>query len=122
MNSLPQKATGPYHEPVLLDTLFLRGPDGTTYEIPLTEALRFRVTPERVRELGHAPFPPAEDEVVGHHKIPSSSPADPTGWTFHTTWEFGAYYDQNAGRFAVGMHRHPYGDDRAVAGLEGDFA
>ena len=44
MNSLPQKATGPYHEPVLLDTLFLRGPDGTTYEIPLTEALRFRVT------------------------------------------------------------------------------
>ena len=118
----PEKAPGTYQAPVFLETMFMRGPNGATYELSLQDAERYLVTPERSLELGHAPFPPEEDEVVGHHKVPSSSAADPSGWSYHTTWMYGAYFDQLSGRFAVGMHRHPYADERAIAALDGDFS
>lgn len=116
------KASGTYRAPVVLDSVFLRGPDGSLFELPLEEAERFMVTPDRATELGHAPYPAGRQEVAGHHMVAGGSAADPSNWGFHQSWEFGCYFDDAAGAFIIGMHRHPYGDERAVPASPGDFA
>lgn len=116
------KASGAYRAPVVLDTVFLRGPDGSLFELPLDEAERYMVTPDRASELGHAPYPSGNQEVAGHHMVAGGSAADPSNWGFHQSWEFGCYFDDAAGAFIIGMHRHPHGDERAVPASPGDFA
>lgn len=115
-------ASGTFQQPLRLTTTFLKGHDGTIYEIPEEQARQYIVSDQRMNELGHPPYPPPADEVMGHHKIPGASAGDASGWHFHRNWEYGAYFDEAGGGFAVGMHRHPYGDERAIAALEGDFS
>lgn len=118
-----------FRPPNLLSTIFLRGPDGSVYELPRKVADAYRVDAERRRQLGHLPplgtpaFLLDEDEVGGRHKTPAAggggSPAD---WTFHRTWEYGCYFSVPANAYVLGFHRHPHGDERAVGASQSDFA
>ena len=122
ITTVSQRPANP-RQTIPLDSFFFQDPKGVPYEIPTEVLRRYRVGAARLQELGHAPFPPMdENEVMGHHKVPGASAADASGWSYHTSWEYGCYFDEAAGHFAVGMHRHPYGDERAVPSLESDFS
>lgn len=112
-----------------LESVFLTGPGGGIYEIPAQIAEQYRVSAERISELGHLPIRPyempteGEDEVGGRHKVASGSGgAIPSAWTFHQTWEFGTYLEAGSGRYIQGIHRHPWGDERGEGASENEFA
>lgn len=119
----PPSPPGTFTPPRKLDTVFLRGARGELFELTREEAASHQVSDERMAELGHPPFAPPGDEVAGHHKITGGGPAGDVGaWDYHRDWQEGCYIDEITGQFLVGLHRHPYGDERAVGALETDFS
>ena len=122
------KIRGPYQPPQKLQTVILCSPSGDLYELPAAAAEQFKVSSARLGELGHPPLLvqsekfPEGSEVAGHHKVPGSSGASGTDWCYHTTWEYGCFHDQTSGGFAIGFHRHPYSDERAIGAEAQDFA
>lgn len=118
------KISAAYRPPEWLDTVILMGPNGVVYELPAATAAQFAINEDRLRELGHPPFArrSREPEIRGHHKIPGSAGAAGTDWSYHATWEYGCFQDAASGGFAIGFHRHPFGDERAVAAEPQDFA
>jgi hypothetical protein len=117
-----------------LDSVFLTGPGGQVYEFPRALAERHAVSEARARELGHLPIQPYSTvsesepagnvpEVGGRHKVPGAGGGGTVAnWQFHSTWEFGTYLDHVSGRFAQGIHRHPWGDERGEGASESEFA
>jgi hypothetical protein len=112
---------GHYRAPLVLDSVFLRGPGGGLFEMSREEAERVRVGPDRFAGMDHPPYVLEREEVTGHHKTAGEFAVDPGAWSYHSSWEHGCYFDQASGEFCVGFHRHPYGDERAVGALESDF-
>ena len=100
-----------YPEP--LGTVFLAGLDGFVYEIPEDVALTYRITPDRIKELGHLPISAervgaGEPEVIGHHFV-----IGPDGvYGPHTDLLFGTAI-ANDGRYYSGWHRHLHGTELA---------
>lgn len=117
-----------------LESVFLTGPDGRIYEFPRSLSDQHAVSAERVKELGHLPIQPytlasehagkeEEATVAGRHKVPGAAGGGSVAaWQFHATWEFGTYLDHASGRFAQGIHRHPWGDERGEGASESEFA
>jgi hypothetical protein len=97
--------------PQPLGTVFLAGFDGCVYEIPEEVALTYRITPVRVKELGHLPVSAkqvVEPEVVGHHYV-----IGPDGtYGPHADLLFGTAIASD-GRYYSGWHRHPSGTELA---------
>ena len=127
MSTNLEKISAPWQPPVILQTVIALGARGEIYELPPDVAERFKVGAARLQEIGHPPLlvraaQEAESEVQGHHKVPGASGAAGTDWGYHTTWEYGCYQDQASGQFAVGFHRHPFSDERAVGAEPQDFA
>lgn len=118
----PTRPPGSYTPPVRLNTLFLRDASGELFEVTREQAQQLRVPQSRLEELGHSPYFLPSDDVVGHHKTPGASAADPSAWDYHRDWQHGCYLDEVTGGFCVGLHRHPYGDERAVGAVESDFS
>lgn len=127
--------------PVKLNSVFATGPDGRIFEIPVEQATGYEVSEEREKELGHLPLIPynllmaiaagntddtdTEEAVEGRHLTldPSVGGAGGlTNWSWHTDWQHGAYTDVNDGSVYVGMHRHPFGDERAEGASPTDFS
>lgn len=118
-----------------LDSVFLTGPDGFVYEFPKEVADAHRISEQRIAVLGHLPIKPYHealalsedtgqvDEVAGRHKVAGAGGgAAPANWSYHATWEYGTYLDFASGRFAQGIHRHPWGDERGEGASETEFA
>ena len=115
-----------YVEPKKLDSVFATTASGQILEIPQSEAGKYVLTDARLAEIGHPPVAPlggeSEEEVAGgRHMIPGSPMGDPSGWHWHTGWEFGSYQAPD-GSFYVGIHRHPHGDQRAQPADPQDFS
>ncbi len=104
---------------VKMDSTFLTGPGGLVYELPLAEASKYVVTPQRVKELGHLPVVPygtqgsastaasAEtSDVEGRHLA-----WNPTfGWVWHSNYLYGPFLAAD-GFYYRGVHYHPYGNE-----------
>lgn len=118
----PSRPPGSYQPPQRLDSIFLRDARGGLFEMSRQQADACRVGPERLASLGHPPFVLDLDEVAGRHKSPTGTAADASAWNYHQDWQHGCYLDEITGQFLVGLHRHPYGDERAVGALESDFS
>lgn len=113
---------GSYQPPEKLNTVFLRDAQGELFEMSRQQAESFRVCPERLSSLGHPPFVLELDEVAGHHKSSTGAAANVSAWSYHQDWQHGCYLDEVTGQFLIGLHRHPYADERAVGALESDFS
>jgi hypothetical protein len=99
--------------PQPLDTIFLTGPDGFVYELPRNIAQTYRITSERIAELGHLPlkpYPPAvEPEVMGHHFVVNADGV----YGPHSDLLLGTAVAGD-GRYYTGWHRHPHGTELAI--------
>jgi hypothetical protein len=104
--------------PEPLDVVFLFDRHGHAYELPRPLADAHRLTPARLRELGHLPYDVRdvtarmtdadEPEVGGRHRTMS-----PQGMSqYHADVRFGTYVWSD-GQLYRGDHFHPYGDERA---------
>ena len=106
-----------YPEP--LGSIFLTGPDGFIYEFPESVAKQYRVSPERMKELGHLPIssytkmsPVAgnEEEVSARHfVIREDGQFGP-----HSNVLLGTAISQDDGVCYTGYHYHPDGSERAI--------
>jgi hypothetical protein len=94
-------------------TIFLTGPDGVVYEVPEEVAKEYRVTPDRVAELGHLALTvnssANEPEVVGHHFVVNADGV----YGPHTDVLLGTAIASD-GRYYTGWHRHPQGTELAI--------
>lgn len=106
-----------YPEP--LGSIFLTGPDGFIYEFPESLAKQYRVTPERIKELGHLPIAPYtkmvpatvnEEEVSARHfVIREDGQFGP-----HSDVLFGTAVSQHDNLCYTGYHVHPNGGLTAI--------
>jgi hypothetical protein len=118
-----------YPEP--LGSVFLTGLDGFVYEFPETIAKQHRISPERIKELGHLPIAPytelvfpntnAGDEVSARHYVLR----DDGQFGPHADLLYGTAVSESDGICYTGLHFHPGGgfaarfarDDRTGAHL-----
>jgi hypothetical protein len=102
-----------YPEP--LGSIFLTGPDGIVYEFPEAMAKEYRVSAERVKELGHLPIAPYTklvhenpddgDEVSARHYVLG----DDGQYGPHAGLLFGTAFSEKEGCYCTGFHYHPDG-------------
>jgi hypothetical protein len=106
-----------YPEP--LGSIFLTGPDGFIYEFPESLAKQYRVTPERIKELGHLPITSytkmvlaisneAEEVSARHFVIRDDGQYGP-----HSDVLYGTAVAQDDGVCYTGYHFHPDGSATA---------
>jgi hypothetical protein len=106
-----------YPEP--LGSIFLTGPDGFVYEFPANIANKHRVSPERIKELGHLPIipytslvlpsPNEGDEVSARHYVLREDGQ----YAPHTDLLYGTAVSEEDGICYTGLHFHPGGGFRA---------
>ena len=108
-----------YPEP--LGSVFLTGLDGFVYEFPELLAKQHRVSPERIKELGHLPIVPytglipptgsvppvanAGDEVSARHFVLREDGQ----YGPHSDLLYGTAVSEEDGIFYTGLHFHPGG-------------
>ena len=100
-----------YPEP--LGSIFLTGLDGFVYEFPATIAKKHRVSPERIKELGHLPIVPYTtlvlpnpnegDEVSARHYVLREDGQ----YGPHTDLLYGTAVSEEDGICYTGLHFHP---------------
>jgi hypothetical protein len=100
--------------PEPLGSVFLTGLDGFIYELPEALARQHRVSPERIKELGHLPIAPypgmvapasADDEVSARHYVLR----DDSQFGPHTDLLYGTAVSEDDGICYTGLHFHPTG-------------
>jgi hypothetical protein len=102
-----------YPEP--LGSIFLTGLDGFVYEFPAAIANQHRVSPERIKELGHLPIVPYTrlvlpnpnqgDEVSARHYVLR----DDGQYAPHSDLLYGTAVSEEDGICYTGLHFHPGG-------------
>ena len=102
-----------YPEP--LGSVFLTGLDGFIYEFPEEMARQYRVSPERVKELGHLPLAPYTslalpnpnegDEVSARHYVLREDGQ----YGPHSDVLYGTAVAEESGICFTGFHFHPGG-------------
>jgi hypothetical protein len=103
-----------YPEP--LGSVFLTGLDGLVYEFPEAIARQHRVSPERIKELGHLPIAPytklvlpdasTGDEVSARHYVLRED----GHYGPHADLLYGTAISEADGICYTGLHIHPNGN------------
>ncbi|HKM57712.1 MAG TPA: hypothetical protein VJX28_03135 [Chthoniobacterales bacterium] len=106
-----------YPEP--LGSIFLTGLDGFVYELPEAVAKQHRVSPERLKELGHLPIIPCTSLVLDNTKEGDEVSArhyvlrEDGQFGPHSEVLYGTAVAQDDGFCYTGYHFHPDGSATA---------
>lgn len=101
----------------VLDIVYATSPDGRVYELPLTEASKFEVTPEQEVAMGGLPILPYNQMIepadASNGAAPEGSEVEgrdahytPCGGSFNPSYRHYGRYVARCGRVYCGWHYH----------------